>query len=116
MITVYEYPTCSTCKKALKWLDAQGIDYKKKHIAETPPSATTLKKALKSGIELKKLFNTSGQSYRNGGFKEKLQTMSDAEAIDALAADGKLIKRPLVAHDGGFLVGFKEAEWAAALG
>lgn len=113
-ITVYQYPQCGTCKKALKWLDARGVRYTSVHIVEEPPSKATLQKLVaRAGQPIRKWFNTSGQSYRNGGFKEKLETMSDAEAIAALAADGKLIKRPVV--DGGdfVLVGFREDEYAA---
>jgi len=114
---VYQYPNCGTCRKALKFLEAAGIDFVSKDIVETPPSKPALKKALKlSGLPIRKLFNTSGQSYRNGGFKAKLATMSDDEALSALAADGKLIKRPLVLGDGFALVGFREDEWRTALG
>ncbi len=114
-ITVYQYPACSTCKKALKWLDEHDVAHKRVHIAENPPSKALLKRAIDSGLPLKALFNTSGESYRNGNFKEKLATMSDAEAFAALAKDGKLIKRPLVIAEGVALVGFKEDEWARAL-
>jgi arsenate reductase len=82
-----------------------------------PPSKAALKKARKlAGVPLSKLFNTSGQSYRNGGFKDKLKTMSDEQAFASLASDGKLIKRPLVIGDGFVLVGFREDEWRQALG
>mgnify|MGYP000005535191 CR=1 FL=1 len=117
MITVYQYPNCSTCRRAIKWLDAHGVDYKSVHIVDAPPSKTKLKKLHKqSGQDIKKLFNTSGQSYRNGGFKDSLPGMSDDEKFDALAKDGKLIKRPLVDAGDTTLIGFKEAEWEAALG
>ncbi len=112
---VYQYPKCGTCRKALKWLDAHGVDYQSIDIVEKPPSKSALKQALKrSGLPVRKWFNTSGQSYRQGGFKQKLETMSDAEAIDALAADGKLIKRPVVVADGFVLVGFDEAAYRKA--
>ena len=114
-ITVYQYPACSTCKKALKWLEEHDVAHKSMHIVEAPPTRALLKRALDSGIPLKSLFNTSGESYRAGGFKERLADMSQAEALAALAADGKLIKRPFVVADDVFLVGFKEADWAAAL-
>lgn len=114
---VYQYPKCSTCRKALKFLNQAGIDFVAKDIVTNPPSKTALQSARKlAGVPLNKLFNTSGQSYRNGGFKEKLKTMSDAQAFAALAADGKLIKRPLVIGDGFALVGFREDEWREALG
>jgi arsenate reductase len=115
MITVYHYPQCSTCKKALKWLDARGIEHKRVHIVDSPPSKKVLQTLLKeTGLPLKKLFNTSGQVYREGGYKEKLETMTDKEAIDELASHGKLIKRPLITGDGVHLVGFQEADCQAA--
>jgi arsenate reductase (glutaredoxin) len=115
-LTVYQYPKCSTCRKALKWLDAQGIAYKSVNLVETPPSATLLKQVIReSGLALRSFFNTSGESYRAGGFKEKLANMSEAEAVAALAADGKLIKRPLLVGDGVTLVGFQEEAWERAL-
>lgn len=114
---VYQYPKCGTCRKALKFLEASGVEFTPKDIVETPPSKSTLKKALKlSGLSINKLFNTSGQSYRSGGFKEKLKTMSETEALSALAADGKLIKRPIVLGEGFALVGFREDEWRKVLG
>ena len=114
---VYQYPKCSTCRKALKFLIDEGVDFQARDIVIDPPSKTLLKKAHRlSGLSLNKLFNTSGQSYRKGGFKEKLKTMSDEQAIAELASDGKLIKRPLVIGDGFALVGFREDEWRGALG
>ena len=116
-IVVYRYSNCGTCKKALAFLDGEGVDYKARDIVGNPPSKVLLNKALAlSGLPVKKLFNTSGKSYREGGYKDKLRTMSDDEAIDALCADGKLIKRPLVFGDGFALVGFREDAWRAALG
>ncbi|MBW2223759.1 MAG: arsenate reductase family protein [Deltaproteobacteria bacterium] len=116
-IVVYQYPNCSTCKKALRFLDEAGVDFKSKDIVVSPPSKAILAKALKlSRLPLKKLFNTAGKSYREGGFKDKLPTMSDDEALTALAKDGKLIKRPLVLGDGFALVGFREDDWLEALG
>ncbi|MEM8607888.1 MAG: arsenate reductase family protein [Myxococcota bacterium] len=116
-IVVYQYPNCGTCKKALRFLEEEGVDFRKKDIVETPPSKVLLKKALKlSGLPIRKFFNTSGKSYREGGFKDKLSSMSDGEALSALADDGKLIKRPLVMGDGFALVGFQEETWRDALG
>lgn len=116
-IEVYQYPKCSTCRKARKWLDAQGVDYKAIDIVETPPSKTKLAKVQKlAEVELRKLFNTSGQSYRQGGWKDKLPDISKADALAALAADGKLIKRPMVLGEDFALIGFREAEWAEKLG
>ena len=114
---VYQYPKCGTCRKALKFLDAEGVEHDTKDIVQNPPSKALLTKALKrSGLPVRKFFNTSGQSYRQGGFKEKLETMTDDQALSALAADGKLIKRPLVVEDDFVLVGFREDDWRAALG
>jgi arsenate reductase len=115
MITVYQYPACGTCKKAIKWLAAQGVEFNLVHIVDSPPSKTLLARILKeTGLPIGKLFNTSGQVYRSGGYKEKLKTLSQAEALAELAAHGKLIKRPLVVGDGVHLVGFKEAEYEEA--
>lgn len=116
-LRVYQYPQCSTCKKALKWLAAHGVDFESIHIVERPPSKAELREALKgAGIPLKKLFNTSGASYREGGFGEKLRTLTEAEAIEALAKDGKLIKRPVVLGKGVALVGFDEDKYEEQLG
>ncbi len=114
-ISVYQYPRCSTCRKALKWLDARGIDYTATDIVASPPSRQVLEDLWRrSGLPLKRFFNTSGVSYRGGGFKDRLPTMSDADQLEALAADGKLIKRPVVdAGEASVLVGFKEAEYEA---
>lgn len=116
-VTVLHYPSCSTCRKARKWLDAQGIAHSLVHIVDETPSADELAALIdKSGLPLKRFFNTSGQSYRNGGWKEKVGGLDLAGAAAALAADGKLIKRPLVDLGDAVLVGFKEAEWQAAFG
>lgn len=116
-LVVYQYPNCSTCRKALKFLDEAGVDFKSKDIVTTPPSKVLLGKAHQlSGFPIKKLFNTSGQSYRDGGFKDSLPTMTEEEALAALASDGKLIKRPLVLGDGFVLIGFREDDWREALG
>ena len=116
-LKVFHYPNCSTCRKARKWLEANGIDHELIDIVENPPSVKQLEKIRKlSGLEVRKLFNTSGQLYRQGGYKDKLAKMTDAQAVSALANAGKLIKRPLVMGTKVGLVGFKEAEWKAALG
>ncbi|MCA9711537.1 MAG: Spx/MgsR family RNA polymerase-binding regulatory protein [Myxococcales bacterium] len=116
-VDVYHYPGCSTCKKALRWLEARGVPHRRVHIVDSPPTVATLRKALSgSGKPLSKLFNTSGASYREGDFKSRLPAMSDAEALAALAADGKLIKRPLLVAEGFALVGFREPEWAERFG
>jgi len=115
-IEVFQYPNCSTCRKALKWLDAQGVAYESVDIVANPPSKAKLKQVQSlAGVELRKLFNVSGQSYRNGGWKDKLATLSADEQLEGLAADGKLIKRPLLLGADVALVGFKEDEWADKL-
>lgn len=116
-IEVFHYPKCSTCRKALKWLDEHGIEHTRIDIVEHPPTAAKLDKAMKlAGVELRKLFNVSGQSYREGGWKDKLATIGKAEALAALAADGKLIKRPLVLGSDFALIGFDADGWASKLG
>jgi len=115
-LRVYHYPQCSTCKKALKWLTAHDVAVELIDIVKHPPSKRELREALtSSGLPLKKFFNTSGASYREGNFGERLATMTEAEALDALAADGKLIKRPLLFGKGFALVGFDEAAYSAKL-
>jgi arsenate reductase len=116
-LRVFQYPQCSTCKKALKWLSTRGIDFESIHIVEHPPTKAELREALKgAAIPIRKLFNTSGVSYREGRFGERLATMTEAEAIDALAKDGKLIKRPVVLGKRVALVGFDEDAYRAKLG
>jgi arsenate reductase (glutaredoxin) len=116
-LRVYHYPQCTTCKKALKWLAAHDVSVELIDIVKQPPSKRELREVLASAkLPLKKLFNTSGISYREGNFGERLATMSEAEAIDALAADGKLIKRPLLLGKGFALVGFDEAAYESKLG
>ena len=89
MTVVYWYPGCSTCKKAVRWLSARGVEHQTVHLVEQRPSAETLKDLWRrSGQPLKKMFNTAGKSYRAGGFKDKLPTMTDQQALDALAAAG----------------------------
>ena len=113
-LTVYHYPKCSTCRKALAWLEAKRIAFDKIDIVTKPPARATLARVARE-VGMKRMFNTSGESYRAGGFKERLATMTESQALDALAADGKLIKRPLAVAEGVALVGFKEEEWTAAL-
>ena len=115
MVTkVFHYPNCSTCRKALKWLDAQGVAYEAVDIVAAPPTKAELQRALKAGLPLKRLFNTSGQSYRDGGWGRKIDGIGEAEALAALTADGKLIKRPFVLAGERTLVGFDEAKYADA--
>src|SRR5688500_5844503 len=116
-ITIWQYPKCSTCRQALKWLQAHGVAAEIRDIVVTPPSAATLRTLFRrSGLPIARFFNTSGESYRAGGFKERLKTMSESDALAALAADGKLIKRPLVDTGDEVLVGFDETAYAAAFG
>lgn len=113
---VYCYPKCTTCKKALKWLDEQGKTYDLIDIKENNPSGEVLKDAYeKSGLPLKRFFNTSGQKYRELQLKDKLPSMSETEQLELLATDGMLVKRPLVIDGDTVLTGFKEAEWEAKL-
>lgn len=111
-----EYPPCSTCRKAKKWLDDNGISYTARHIKEENPSYEELKGWLeKSGLPVKKFFNTSGMIYRDLGLKDKLPTMPQEEQLRLLATDGMLVKRPLVIGEDFVLTGFKEKEWAEKL-
>ena len=106
------YPKCSTCQKAKKWLDEQGVEYTERHIVENNPTYDELKEwYMKSGLPLKKFFNTSGLLYKEMNLKERLPTMSEDEQLKLLATNGMLVKRPLVVKEDLVLVGFKEAEW-----
>ena len=110
------YPKCSTCKKAKKWLDEQDISYEDRHIIEDNPTAEELKDwHERSGLPLKRFFNTSGMKYRELGLKDKLPEMSEEEQYELLATDGMLVKRPLVVGDDFVLIGFKEALWKETL-
>ena len=112
---IYSYPSCTTCKKALKWLVENQIDYELIDIASCPPGKEILIEAIRQLGERKKIFNTSGLSYRNLG-AQVIKAMDDSEAIEALAADGKLVKRPLLITDKGqILVGFKSEVWRETL-
>ena len=111
-----EYPPCSTCKKAKAWLDANEVAYTARHIKEENPSYEELKAWYRrSGLPLKKFFNTSGLLYKSLNLKDKLPTMSEEEQLQLLASDGMLVKRPLVVLEDKVLTGFKEAEWKEAL-
>ncbi len=112
---VYHYPKCSTCRQALKWLDEHEVSYEKTDLVANPPSVATLRDLhQRSGLSITKLFNTSGESYRLGDFKEKLKSMSQAEALAALAKDGKLIKRPILDTGRTVVFGFDEKAYAAS--
>ena len=111
-----EYPKCSTCKKAKKWWDEQDISYEDRHIIEDNPTVEELKDwHERSGLPLKRFFNTSGMKYRELGLKDKLPEMSEEEQYELLATDGMLVKRPLVVGDDFVLIGFKEALWKETL-
>ena len=107
-----EYPKCSTCRKAKKFLEENQVEFTDRHIVEANPSASELTEWIKrSGLPVKKFFNTSGKLYKDLALKDKLPTMSDEEQITLLASNGMLVKRPLIIEEGRVLVGFKEAEW-----
>ncbi len=115
-VTVYHYPACSTCRKALAWLDRKGIAHTRVDIVKEPPPRGVLARVLEqSGGNLRALFNTSGQSYREGNFKERLPALTREQALEALSKDGKLIKRPLLISDKAALAGFDETVWGRAL-
>ncbi len=107
-----EYPKCSTCKRAKKWLDEHDIEYTDRHIVEENPTYEELKEwHARSGLPLKRFFNTSGLKYKELGLKERLPEMSEEEQLRLLAADGMLVKRPIIVQEDFILIGFKEMEW-----
>lgn len=111
-----EYPKCTTCKKAKKWLDDRGIEYTDRHIVEDNPTFDELKLWYeKSGLPLKRFFNTSGLLYKSMELKDKLATMSEDEQLTLLASNGMLVKRPLLITDNAVIPGFKEKEWEQAI-
>ena len=112
MTKIYCYPRCTTCQKATKFLDAKSVEYEYINIKENNPDKETLRSLWqKSGLELKKFFNTSGILYREMELSKKLGTMSDEEKLDLLATDGMLVKRPILITENTVLVGFKESDW-----
>ena len=111
-----QYPPCSTCQKAKKWLDSHGLVYTDRHIKENNPSYEELKEwYTRSGLPLKRFFNTSGLAYKALNLKEKLPAMTEEEQLKLLATDGMLVKRPIVVTDEHVFTGFKEAEWEKLL-
>jgi len=111
-LTYYGYPKCGTCRKAKKWLEDNNISFEEAHIVDTPPSRELLADLYsKSGIELKKFFNTSGRKYRELGLKDKIKTSSDDELLEILASDGMLIKRPIVTDGKHVTIGFNEEQY-----
>ncbi len=111
-----QYPKCSTCQKAKKWLEANHIAYTDRHIVDDNPSFEELKQWYeKSGLPLKKFFNTSGKVYREMQLKDKLPDLDEEEQLKMLASNGMLVKRPLVIDDTNILVGFQQAQWEEVL-
>ena len=111
-----EYPKCSTCQKAKKWLDDIGFEYESRDIKTENPTYEELKKwYAESGLPLKKFFNTSGLIYKSMQLKDKLPTMSEDEQLKLLATDGMLVKRPIIISDKAILTGFREKEWIEKL-
>ena len=116
MILFVNYPKCTTCVKAKKWLDENGVDYTSRDVKEDNPSYDELKLWFeKSGLPIKKFFNTCGLLYKSMNLKEKLPTMSEEEMLRLLSTDGMLVKRPIVVTDDTVLVGFKAESWQALL-
>ena len=115
-MTILCYEKCSTCRKALRWLDEQGADYTVRPVKEENPSYEELLNWWKkSGLPLRRFFNTSGILYRELGLKDKLDTMSDEEQLRLLASDGMLVKRPLLVSEKAVIPGFREETWKAVL-
>lgn len=111
-----QYPPCSTCQKAKKWLDEHGVSYDARHIKEENPTVEELRAWYsRSGLPLKRFFNTSGLAYKSLGLKDKLPSMLEEEQLALLATDGMLVKRPLLVDENFVLVGFKPAEWQEIL-
>ncbi len=116
MVELIGYNKCCTCKKAAKWLKDHGIEYTSRSIVDDTPTSIELAEIYeKSGLPIKKLFNTCGKSYKEMNLKDKLADMSDAEKFEILADDGMLIKRPILVLDDKALIGFKVADWEKAL-
>ena len=111
-----QYPPCSTCQKAKKWLDAKGVSYTDRHIKEQNPTYEELKEWYEnSGLPLKKFFNTSGLVYKSMNLKEKLPAMTEEEQLRLLSSDGMLVKRPIIIDGDTIFTGFKIAEWETLL-
>ena len=116
MLKVYTYANCDTCRRAMKWLRAQGLAFTEHPIRETPPTAAELRTMLAAqGGEIRRLCNASGRDYRELKLGEKLAVMTPAEAIQLLVQNGNLVKRPFLLSPQAGLVGFNEIAWAAAL-
>ena len=111
-----EYPKCSTCQKAKKWLEERGVAFRDRHILEERPTLEELDAWEKAGLPLKRLWNTSGMKYRQLDLSRRLPEMGREEQLRLLASDGMLVKRPVLVGEGFVLTGFRPGEWAAALG
>ena len=117
MVLFLEYPKCSTCKKAKKWLEEHQVNYDDRHIVEDNPIVEELKDWIgRSGLPLRRFFNTSGMKYRELQLKDRLPKMSEEEQLELLATDGMLVKRPLLVLEDRVIPGFKEKEWLEGLG
>ncbi len=115
-IKVYQYSKCATCRSALKWMDEHDVAYEKVDLVANPPTAAALRELhRRSGKAITRFFNTTGESYRKGNFRERLMTLSEADAITALSKDGKLIKRPIIDTGKQVLVGFDETIFSRTL-
>lgn len=117
MLLFVEYPKCSTCQKARKWLEERGLEFQDRHIVEQNPTKEELKTWYeKSGLPLKRFFNTSGNKYKELQLKDKLPGMSEEEQLELLSTDGMLVKRPVLVGDDFVTTGFKEKDWLEKLG
>ena len=117
MLLFVEYPKCSTCQKARKWLEERGLEFQDRHIVEQTPTKEELKAWYeKSGLPLKRFFNTSGNKYKELQLKDKLPGMSEEEQLELLSTDGMLVKRPVLVGDDFVTTGFKEKDWLEKLG
>ena len=116
-VTMYWYPKCGTCRSAMKWLKAHGYTVNEVHIVEKPPTVPVLKEMIaKSGLELKKWFNVSGNVYKDMGLKDKLPAMTEAEKLKLLASNGMLVKRPIVTDGNRVTIGYKEDQYEQVWG
>lgn len=116
MLIFIEYPKCTTCKKAKAWLDEAGIEYTDRNIKDENPTIDELREwYAKSGLPLKRFFNTSGMLYKQMSLKDKLPQMSEEEQLELLSTDGMLVKRPIIINDDAILVGFRQDEWEQKL-
>lgn len=115
-VTLLWYPSCSTCRKAKAWLEGQGLPFDCRDLVQQRPSADELAQwQQRSGLPLKRFFNTSGQLYRQLGLKEKLPTLSEGEQLELLGSDGMLVKRPILLTEEGAIPGFREESWRLSL-